>query len=89
MRNKQRQRDQLFASGGGGNGAMTSSLNNSWQREQEKINAILDPKATKYESYFFYYLIICFACEEEFHANSRVKYVEQNLDLMIKRFYKT
>ena len=56
MRNKQRQRDQLFASGGGGgNGAMTSSLNNSWQREQEKINAILDPKATEYE---FYYLII-------------------------------
>lgn len=46
MRNKQRQREQLFASGGG-SGAMASSLNNSWQREQEKINAILDPKATE------------------------------------------
>lgn len=51
MRNKQRQRDHIFAADGGRSSTMTSSMNNnnnsSWRREQEKINAILDPQANE------------------------------------------
>jgi hypothetical protein len=45
MRNKQRQRDQLFSADHSSTGGATTD--GSWRKEQAKINAILDPKSNE------------------------------------------
>ena len=47
MRNKQRQRDQAFSGSRNPATSQSGRMNDSWRREQEKINSILDPLATE------------------------------------------